>query len=280
LSIREGLEGVLIASILLGTLRRLGRDDLARYIWLGLGAALLVSGGIAAALSVAGIEFEGVGEQLFEGITLLLAVAVLTGMLFWMREEAPRLGARLKADVGHAVESAGHAGEGAARRPRHYAGLTLCAVAFLAVVREGIELALLLAATALSSSILSTAVGAVLGLATAVVIGLLVFRGAVRLNFKRFFQITTVILVLFAAGMMALSVREFIDAGVIPGLINPVWNLNYVISNDSALGLFLKTLFGYDGSPALPQVVAYVAYLSVVGWALWGRRPPRPALAS
>jgi high-affinity iron transporter len=278
LSIREGLEVVLIISIVLGALRRLGRQDLARFIWMGVGAALLISLGVAASLSAAGIAFEGLGEQIFEGLTLLLAAAVLTTMLFWMRSHAGELSARLSAEVRRAAVGAD--GQAAPTgRPLDNVGTAMFFVGFLAVLREGIELALLLAASAMSSSVAATVAGAGLGLGTAAALGYALIAGAVRLDMRLFFRVSNLVLVLFAAGMIALGVHEFVGAGLLPPLIDPVWNLNPVISDESLPGQLLKTLFGYDGRPALSEVVAYLGYLGFVAWALWLRRRPQPVPA-
>jgi high-affinity iron transporter len=276
LSIREGLEAVLIISILLGSLRRIGRMDLARYIWLGVGVALIVSTVVATSLSAAGIELRGTAEAVFEGSTLLLAAVVLTGMLFWMRGQGSALSARLATEVQRAAQAedaAGPQGQTAA-----YGRAGLFSVAFLAVVKEGIELALLLAASVFGSSVGAAALGAVVGIATAATLGILLFRGAVRLNFKRFFQVSNIVMIVFAAGMVVLGVHEFVEAGLLPGMVGPIWNTGAYLSDDSGVGALLRALFGYISDPTLTEVLAYLVYLAVVGWALWLK--PRPQVAA
>lgn len=276
LSIREGLEAVLIVSILLGSVRRLGHNDLARFVWLGVAAALAVSIAGAAALSAAGFELEGVREQVFEGITLLLAATVLTAMLFWMRRQGANLSRELAAKVRRAATDAPGPESAAGEGPtRPYSGAALFSIAFLAVVREGVELALLLAASAFSSSISATATGAAVGLATAAAFGGLLFRGVVKLNLKRFFQVTNVILILFATGMFALGVHEFVEAGLLPAFAGPVWNLGRVLSDESTAGGLLRALLGYVSDPTPIEVLAYAGYFAAVGWALWLRKPPQ-----
>jgi high-affinity iron transporter len=280
LSIREGLEAVLLVSILLGTLRRLGRMELARYVWAGVGAAAAASLSAAAALSAAGVELAGTAEALFEGVTLLLAAGVLTGMLFWMRAQGRAQSVRLAAEVERAsgarvtVEGMPHAGQGA-----QYGTLTLFSVAFLAVLREGVELALLLAASVFGSSAAGTAVGAALGLGTAATLGTLLFRGVIGLNFRRFFQVSNVVLIVFAAGMVALGVHELVEAGLVPGLTGHVWDTGRVVSDESPLGGLLRAVFGYSSDPTLSEVLAYAGYLAAVSWALWLRPHARVATA-
>jgi|BarGraNGADG00212_2_1021979.scaffolds.fasta_scaffold09012_3 high-affinity iron transporter len=285
LSLREGLEAVLLISMLLSALRRLERNDLVRWVWLGVGSALAVSLAVGVVLTVAGIEFQGRGEQVFEGSVFLLAAGVLTGMLFWMRGQGAQLHGRLTAEVRRATEAVpdGVAGQAdgspgstvpppaATARNR---GLSLFAVSFLALVREGLELALLVTATAFGSSLMAAAVGTLLGLTSAAGLGLLLFLGAVRLNLKRFFQIANVVLILFAGGMVALGIHEFVEAGLVPGLLNPIWNLNPVLSDQSTVGGLLRSLLGYSSNPALTEVLVYVGYLALASWALWCRRKP------
>jgi high-affinity iron transporter len=269
LSLREGLEGVLIVSILLVTLRRLGRGHLARYVWLGTGVAVVASLALAVGLRLAGAELTGQTEPIFEGVTMLLAAAMLTWMIFWMQREGSHVRAALSAGVAQAVNTSPHAVDGldAGR-------MALFAIACLAVVREGVELALLLVAAAFNAGTASVLIGTALGLAAAVALGVLLSAGVVRLDLKRFFSISGVLLLAFAAGMVALSMHELVEAAVLPGLVDPVWNLTAVLPANSVLGQLLKTLFGYDPAPSLTAILAYAGYLVAVVWALRLKRIP------
>lgn len=254
LSFREGLEAALIIGILLGALRRCGRSELGRFIWYGVAAAVVISAAAAGGLVAAGIELEGRAEQLFEGVMLILAAGFLTGMIFWMQRQGANWRAALAADV---REAAGGTG-----------GWGLFAVAFLAVVREGIELALLLVATAVQSSVAATGLGVALGIGAAIVIGALIYQGVLRLNLAIFFRVTNVLLLLFAAGMIGLGAHELIEAGLLPALVDPIWNVNPILSDKSVPGELLKSLFGYNGNPSLTEMLAYVGYLVGIGWLL------------
>lgn len=258
LSLREGLEAALIIGILLGALRRFGHGELGRFIWYGLAAAVVVSAAVAGGLVAAGIELEGRAEAAFEGLMLILAAGFLTGMIFWMRRQGATWRAGLTADVRKAAAVAG--------------GWGLFVVAFLAVAREGIELALLLAATTIQSSLAATGLGVALGIGAAVVIGALLYQGVLRLNLAAFFRVTNALLLLFAAGMIGLGAHELIEAGLLPALVDPLWNINPILSDKSVPGELLKSLFGYNGNPALTEALAYVAYLVGVGWLMF-RRP-------
>jgi len=256
LSLREGLEAALIIGILLGAVRKINRPDLNAAIWSVTVAALLVSLAAGGALAALGFSLEGQVEYVFEGITMLLAAALLTWMIFWMNRQGRFLRAEMEGKVRQAAASA------ASRN-------ALFGLAFLAVVREGIELALFLTAAAFALQGGAIWLGAVLGLGTAVLLGYLVFSSTRRLDLRRFFQVTGVLLLLFAAGLVAHGVHEFNEAGWIPPVIEHVWDINPYLDEKSALGEILKALFGYNGNPSLTEVLAYLAYLGAVGMGLW-----------
>jgi high-affinity iron transporter len=267
LSLREGLEAALIIGILLGALRRFGCDELSRSIWYGVAAAVAVSAATAGGLVAAGIGLGGRAEAIFEGAMLILAAGFLTGMIFWMQRQGASWRAALAADVRTAADGT--------------SGLGLFVVAFLAVVREGIELALLLVATTLQGSLAATGLGVALGIGAATVIGALLLQGGLRLNLAVFFRTTNVLLLLFAAGMVGLGVHELIEASLLPALVDPLWNFNPLLSDQSVVGESLKSLFGYNGNPALTEVLAYGAYLVAVVAALGLKRAPaRTAIPS
>jgi len=269
LSLREGLEAALIVSILLGTLRRLGRSELCGYVWLGVASAIAVSVAAAAGLLAAGIELEGRAEEIFEGILLLLAAVFLTAMIFWMQRQGRQIRAQIEANVQ----------EAAARATGGAGGWALFAVAFLAVVREGIELALLLVAIAFAGEATGMLVGAVLGIALAIGFGVMLYQGVLHLNLKAFFQVTNVLLLFFAAGMVALGIHELVEGGLVPALMDPIYNINAIFSDKSTLGLLFKSLLGYNGNPALIETLAYVSYLLIIGWFILGRsRRLQPAV--
>lgn len=247
LSLREGLEAALIIGIVLGALRRTGRQDLNRFLWVGVLAASGISLLSAVLLRLVDQELEGKPEQIFEGVTLFLAAGVLTWMIIWMRRQSRSMKTVLESKVDHAARSGGRA--------------ALFFLAFIAVLREGIELALYLTADSLTSSSLQTIVGATTGLLMAGILGYFLYTTTLHLNLQRFFQVTAVILVLFAAGLVAHGVAEFNEAGLIPAVINPVWDLNPLLNDRSTIGLILSTLFGYHGSPSLTEAIGYAVYI-------------------
>jgi high-affinity iron transporter len=262
LSLREGLEAALVIGIVLGALRKIKREELASSVWLGAGLAALVSLLAALGLGFIGFELEGAPEQIFEGVTMFIAAGILTWMIFWMSSQSRQLKASLEDGVNKATHKTGRA--------------PLFWLAFLAVVREGIELAIFLVAALFAGDTGNANLfapwqifaGAVIGLAAATLVGWGLFAATIRMDLRRFFQVTSVLLILFAAGLVAHGVHEFNEAGIIPVVIEPIWNLNAVLPEDSFLGILLKTLFGYNSEPSLTEILAYFAYLGIVGGVL------------
>ena len=272
LSLREGLEAALIIGILLGALSKIRRTDLSSTVWLGTLSAVGVSILTAILLTSFGMSLEDPAEAIFEGITMLIAAGILTWMIFWMSKQARFLKSELEAGVNKAVASAG-------KSPVFW-------LAFVAVVREGIELALFVTAaffagnqSGVTSDIIQTLVGTILGVGTAALLSWTLFATAVRLDLRRFFKVTGFVLILFAAGLIAHGVHEFNEVGWIPSVIEHVWNLDTVISETSLLGQLLKTLFGYSSSPSLTEMIAYFTYLGSI-LILWRRENTAPVKAS
>jgi high-affinity iron transporter len=158
-------------------------------------------------------------------------------------------------------------------------------LAFIAVVREGIELALILTAaffagdqSQVTANTIQTLSGTVLGLGTAALLGWSLFATTVRLDLRRFFQVTGILLILFAAGLVAHGVHEFNEVGWIPAVVEHVWDVNVVLDETSLMGQLLRTLFGYNGNPSLTEIIAYFAYLIVVS-IFWRRDNAAPVKA-
>ena len=255
LSLREGLEAALIIGIVFGTLRQMRRSELNAVVWGGVIGAVGISLITAFVLYALGASFEGTSEEIFEGVTMFLAAGVLTWMVIWMYRQASRIKSGLEKDVRQALAQTG--------------SWALFIIAFIAIVREGIELVLFLTAATFSSSAGSTIVGALLGLSTAVILGWMLYKTSVRLDLRRFFQVTGVLLFLFAAGLVAHGVHEFNEAGLIPSVIEPVWDINHLLPEKSTMGQMLKALFGYNGNPSLTEVVAYIVYFTIILLSLW-----------
>jgi high-affinity iron transporter len=258
LAFREGLEAALILGIVLGVLHRVGRSDQARMVWLGAGTAALLSLVAGFGLYTLGISFEGQAEQVFEGLAMLLAAGVLTWMIFWMERQGRTIQTEMERNVRQAALGGGK--------------WALFSLAFVAVFREGIELALFLTAAAFSATPWATLIGGLVGLGLAAVVGWLLFATSTRLNLRTFFRVTSLLLIFFAAGLVAHGVHELNEAGWIPAVVEHVWDLNPVVDEDSGAGQVLKALLGYNGNPSLTEVVAYIGYWVVVLPALRRKR--------
>jgi high-affinity iron transporter len=272
LSLREGLEVALIIGIVLGALTKIRRYELAPAVWLGTLSAVGVSVLTAVLLTSFGLSLEDKAEQIFEGITMLIAAGILTWMIFWMRKQARFLKGELEAGVNKAVASAG-------KRSMFW-------LAFFAVVREGIELALIITAAffaddqgQVTANTVQTLSGTALGLGTAFVLGWMLFTASIRLDLRRFFQVTSILLILFAAGLVAHGAHEFNEVGWIPAVIEHVWDVNPILDETSVAGQLLRTLFGYNGNPSLTEMIAYFVYLIVVS-IFWRREEIVPAKAT
>lgn len=255
-TLREGVEAALIVAIVVAALSRLGRKDLTRTAWWGVGVATLVSLAAGAVLFATAGGLEGRAEQIFEGVAMFTAVGVLTYMVFWMA----RQGAAIASDLRDKTAKAAAAGSGGA----------VFALTFVAVVREGLETALFLFSTVRSSKPLAAGLGAVAGLALAGALGVAIYRAGAALPLKTFFAVTGVLIVLVAAGLLGHGVHEWQEAGLLPVTVEHVWDTSALLPQDSVVGGLARSLFGYAESPSLEEVVAYLVYLATVGL-MWAR---------
>jgi high-affinity iron transporter len=263
LTLREGLEAALVISLVLGGLKHIHRSDLNRVVWQGAIIAFILSVLAAVGLNILGADFKDPAEAIFEGLTMLLAAGILTWMIFWMQRQARSLKRKIETSVQDTMITRG--------------GRGLFFLSFLAVIREGLELALYLMAVRITSSPLQTLSGAILGLATAVVLGWLLFASTHRFNLRRFFQVTNILLVIFAAGLVANSAHELIIAGWIPAGITQLWNLSHILDDQSVIGQVLNTLVGYNSQPSFAETLAYLGYLVLILAGFLWRRTGVPA---
>ncbi|MEA2676657.1 MAG: high-affinity iron transporter [Chloroflexota bacterium] len=251
--LREGVEAALIVSIILAYLAKTGNRRHFNKIWIGTAAAVALSLAIGVVLFVTIGGFEQPYEQLFEAGTMILATAVLTWMLFWMRRQARMVKGELQAAVDRVLTEGG--------------GWGLAVLALTAVIREGVETSLFMtgqvtaAASQGAGAELSLLVGALLGLVIAVAIGWVIYVGARRINYATFFRLTGVSLVFIAAGLLSHAVHELIDIGSITVLTGTAFDISTVLPDDAGIGLFLRALFGYAAAPEVLTLIVYLAYL-------------------
>jgi high-affinity iron transporter len=259
ITLREALEAALIISIIAAYLAKIGRRDLNRYLFVGVIAAIIASILLGFLFIAVYGGLEGRAEQVFEGVATLTAAAVLTYMIFWMAKHATKIKGELQQKVDVAVSKEAMYG--------------ITAIAFISVFREGVETVLFLGATAMQNPG-ETLMGLALGIAAVLALATLLFKGIHSLNIKKFFKYTSILLIVFAAGLTAYGVHELNEAGIVPPIIEHVWDINPPPGEDGsypllhekgAVGSILKSLIGYNGNPSLTEVLAYAAYWLVVG---------------
>jgi high-affinity iron transporter len=235
ITLREGFEASLIVGIVLACLARSGRRDAFAAVWLGVLAAVAVSVAVGVGLAVVGGELEGGAEVLFEGATMLAAASLLTWMIFWMRGQARTLRRDLEARVGSALSRG--------------STLALAAAVFVAVVREGVETALfLLGASESAERGVATVVGGLAGLAVAVALAFALFHGSRALDLGRFFTVTSALLLLVAAYLLASGLHELAEGGLLPD--------SEIVVAGAFLLLAVPTLVLYLRRPARPSADA------------------------
>jgi high-affinity iron transporter len=249
--LREGVEASMIVAILLAYLNRIGRREYFRDVFLGVGLALVLAaaGGVAAYETIRSYDGSRV-QTIFETVTFIVAATVLTYMTFWMRSHARSLSKELR-------ERADAALDGRARW-----GLGL--LAFQAVGREGLETVVFTLAIVFSTSTTGALSGAVIGLAGALVIAFVIYRLGHKLNLGRFFTIVGLLLMIFAAGLLADTVENLQQLGWLPVLDSPMWHSGRLLSESSSFGDVLHSFFGYSDAPTPLQLLIYVAYLATV----------------
>lgn len=247
ITLREGLEAALIVSILIAYLVKTDRGSSVRYVWAGVGAAAVFSLSVGGALALAADRLPEAAQAAFEGIMALLAVAFVTWMVFWMARNARALKGELHAHLDKATA----AGAGA-----------VAAMAFIAVSREGFETALFL-----WSSLQTTGggwlaiLGGLLGLVVAIALGLLIYRGALRVNLGTFFKWTGFALIIIAAGVFTYGIHELQEAGLLFGEDSIAFDISGAFPESSVQYALFRGLFAVRTVPSWLEVFAWFAYL-------------------
>ena len=255
IGLREGLEAALVVSILVAYLVKSDRRHLLRYIWTGVGLAVAVSLAFGAALTYGprGLTFEA--QELIGGSLSIVAVGFVTWMIFWMARAARSMGGELRGRIDDAAASS---------------PWSLVVVAVLAVGREGLETALFLwsatqAATRDAAGIAPPTweplLGAALGIATAVVLGYLIYRGAISLNLSVFFTWTGGFLIIVAAGVLAYGIHDLQEAGFLPGLYTYAFDVSGTVDVNAWYGALLKGVFNFSPATTVLEAIAWVGYV-------------------
>jgi high-affinity iron transporter len=257
IGLREGLEAGLIVGILIAYVRKLGRIDVLPRLWLGVGAAIVLSLGVGALLTFGpyGLSFQA--QELLGGWLSILAVGLVTWMILWMAHSARELKTSLEGKLDSAIRGA---------------GIGIAVLGFVTVGREGVETALFIWANANSSG------SAGIGTAGAI----LIFRGLIRIDLARFFTWTGLFLVVVAAGVLSYGIGDLQEAGLLPGWGQVAFSVAQLVPPSSWYGTLLGGIFNYSAEPTWLQFAAWLSYLAVVGtlFLLRSRAPrqdPEPA---
>jgi high-affinity iron transporter len=262
--LREGVEAALIVAILLAFLVGSDQRRGVRWVWSGalLAAGVSLIAGVFVFRTIGSLE--GRAEQISEGMIALVAAALLTWMTFWMGSRARSIKAHLEGEANAALVAGGMFG--------------LAAVAFIAVAREGLESALFMISVSVGSTSEGVQLlGGLLGLAGAVAIGYLVYRGGRRVDLRLFFRVTGVLIVVVAAGLLGKAVHELQEAGMLPVFVEHAWTIGFLGSGQ--LGAFVETLFGISADPSALTVAVYWFYL-VPAMTVFLRLTGKPAAAA
>lgn len=261
--LREGLEAALVVGIIASYLKKTGREAWLPTIWVGIFLAIALSLFIGAGILMVSAEFPQKAQEGFEAIVGLVAVGVLTWMVFWMRRAARSIKAGLQDDIERAMV----APEGAT--------WALLGMAFFAVAREGLESVFFLLAIFQQSPGPAMPLAALAGVLVSAGMGALIYWGGISINLRVFFRWTGIFILFVAAGLLASVVRNLHEAGVWNGLQTVVFDLTESLPVSGVLGTVLSGLLGYDDAPTLGEVLAWAAYLSVTLW-LFLRPHPAP----
>jgi high-affinity iron transporter len=265
IGLREGLEAALVVSILVAFLVRTGRRSELPKVWLGVAIAVVVSGGVTLALTLTQQALTFEAQEAFGGGLSIVAVAFVTWMIFWMRRAARSISADLRGRLEDAIRMGPAA---------------VVVMAALAVGREGLETAVFFfAAAQAAGETTEPLIGFLLGIAVAVVLAYLVYRGAVTLNMAKFFTVTGILLIFVAAGILAYGVHDLQEAAILPGLTNLAFDVSAAFPPDSWYGTLLKGVFNFSPQTTVLQAIVWVAYVTVVlTLFLLPQRSPQPAV--
>ena len=265
LALREGLEAVLVVVIILLYLKKTNQKIYNKYVYLGIILAIAASIVFAIIFSIVFGGFTGFLEEIFEGTTFIISGLFILTLVLWVSKEGSKMKETLEGKVADSIKT--------------QKVFSISITTFIIIIREGIELVLLTTGSASIGSLnqFSVVIGSIIGLTISIFIGLLLFYGIKSINLRVFFKITNVMLILFAAGLITYGIHEFIEAGIIPPIIDELWNIKHILPESfpdgnpatpeflEIIGALLKALFGYNANPSLLEVIVYPTLLVSIG---------------
>ena len=265
LAFREGIEAVLVIVIILLYLKNTDQRFYYKYVFIGSILAIISSVIFAIVFTAIFGGFSGTAEQIFEGIAFIISGIFVLTLVLWMSKEGPKMKKHLEEKVEFSIESG--------------RVLSIVILTYIIIIREGIELVLLLTGAISVGSLnqVDVILGSLTGLGISVGIGLLIYYGVKNINLSKFFKVTNVILILFVAGLITYGIHELIEAGVVNPIIQEVWNIKHILPEKfpdgnaltpewlEVIGSLLKALFGYNANPSLLEIIIYPSILISVG---------------
>ena len=274
LAFREGIEAVLVIVIILLYLKNTDQRFYYKYVYIGSALAIISSSIFAVVFTALFGGFSGAAEQIFEGIAFIISGIFVLTLVLWMSKEGPKMKKHLEEKVEFSIESG--------------RVFSITILTFIIIIREGIELVLLLTGATSVGSLnqVDVILGSLVGLGISVGLGLLIYFGVKNINLSKFFKVTNVILILFVAGLITYGIHELIEAGVVNPIIQEVWNIKHILPEKfpdgnlltpewlEVIGSLLKALFGYNANPSLLEIIIYPSILISVGFIslkLWKR---------
>ena len=251
ITFRETLEAALVVGIVLTFLTKTNQSLFKKYVWQGTGIGIGMAIIVAILLETLFRGFQGRAEQIFEGILMFTTVGFLTWMIMWVHKQKD-VAKQLKEKV------AVHAKKGY--------GIGIIVLVASSVFREGVETALYLKASSIAGGS-GQLLGAFVGIILALALGYALFRWAIKVNISMVFNITSVFLLLFAAGLLAHGVHEFQEAGLLPIFsFDPLFNISHILDHSSTFGSLLRVVFGYTSRPTSLELISYTSYIILILW--------------
>ena len=256
---RDTFEAALVIGTVFAYLNKTNSGQYRKTAYYGIFCRVLLSvlGAFLFSLFVDG--FQGRAEQISEGITMLLGAFLLTTMILWMMQQK-----YLTREIEGQVE------KHLQKSHIMFSHLGIFLLILVAVLREGVEMVIFLKAASYAGG--TNLIGGILGVAAAVFVGYMFFANLSKINLKSIFNVSSILLILFAAGLVLHGTHEFVEAGIIPGIVTPIFDISHVLSDESIFGSFLKGLFGYVSNPSLVEILAYAAYLGRISYLYLGIR--------
>lgn len=251
IGLREGLEAALVVVILVAFLVKTQRQWALKYVWAGVGTAVVLSVALGAVLTYGTRQLSFTQQELIGGFASILAVVFVTGMVFWMRTAARTISGELKGRLDRALDMG---------------PVAVALVAFLGVGREGLETAIFFYATAQAAGAGNSQplIGWVVGLLAAIGLGVAIYRGALKINLAKFFRYTGILLVVVAGGILAYGLHDLQEAALLPGLNALAFDVSNVIISSSWYGALLKGIFNFSPDTTWLQALAWVLYVGTV----------------